>query len=326
MTNSFSGYLYAKSLLPDDKLNEGYRVWFCHRELATCEEQIQALRESFSWRTDTSRRHPPVVVMEPVHGEERVLVVRFSDAGKDTFGRPQTLRQEALLVPPSLAAQFWNGTFSAVPDANNGVFNVESGVSASDFPGIGTVRLVNGEEADFSFERRKASVSSQPCNYDPKAQPQPSTKTPKKQQHSSTKTHSFLLPLFFTVFVVSLAINVYQQISSTARIENLTKSLNGKKGELKNLRDELRRLKVEQVAIAEFRSRSYSFNKCIEDLREVLKRLEEIKPEVKENKTQLSDKASVNTDESHGSDSGIIENLRGTVDNLFNRTQKKTQK
>ena len=118
MKQTFPGFLYAKSLHFGDAPQEGYRTWFSHSTLAPHLRRMESLRDSFCWRTDSNRRHPPVIVVEPIPDGNNVLVIRFSDTGKDSFGRSQTLRMEALLVPADAAARFWNGTFVAEPDAD----------------------------------------------------------------------------------------------------------------------------------------------------------------------------------------------------------------
>lgn len=178
MADSFVGYLYAKSFLPGDSLEEGYREWFQHSLLVPHKKRIKELRDCFAWRTDASCVHSPVVVVEPVSGEERILIVRFSDAGKDPFGRPQTLRQEAMLVPPSLVPRLWDGTFSAVPDLGTATFTVVFGAPASDFPGLGEGLLINGNHADFDFEDHESSITAEPVRNDSAIKMSSSSSTP----------------------------------------------------------------------------------------------------------------------------------------------------
>ena len=154
---AFPGYLYAKSLCRDDQLSEGYKIWFFNDGLTLVREKIEALRKSFRWRPDSSRRYAPVVVIEPGEGD-RVLVVRFSDAGKDSFMRPQTLRMEALLVPVELVSWFWDGTFKAKPNREGAMFYVDEPSPAPDFPGWNGGRLVHGAPETFSL------AGSLPCH------------------------------------------------------------------------------------------------------------------------------------------------------------------
>ena len=155
---AFPGYLYAKSLCLDDQLSEGYKIWFFNDSLTLVREKIEALRKSFRWRPDSSRRYAPVVVIEPGEGD-RVLVVRFSDAGKDSFMRPQTLRMEALLVPVELVSWFWDGTFKAKPNREGAMFYVDEPSPAPDFPGWDGGRLVHGAPETFSL------VGALPCHF-----------------------------------------------------------------------------------------------------------------------------------------------------------------
>jgi hypothetical protein len=145
------GFLYAKSLQPGERPGEAYRTWFRHADLARHEALLADLRTCFHWVSAADRRHPPVVLVESVPEPGKALVVRFSDAGKDPFGRSQTLRMEALLVSTEDVANYWDGTFRAEPDAESACFLTESATSAREGAGGGGRCQLIGVPGTFSF-------------------------------------------------------------------------------------------------------------------------------------------------------------------------------
>lgn len=154
------GCLYAKSLKAEEPLGEGYRTWFRHADLARYEAKTTALRNQFHWVPDSGRQHPPVVVVEPIPEEGKVLVVRFSDAGKDPFGRTQALRMEAMLVPAADSGQYWHGRFKAEPDKEQACFHVETDETGGCFPVAEGQRLVLGDSRTFTLGKALGGVRS----------------------------------------------------------------------------------------------------------------------------------------------------------------------
>jgi hypothetical protein len=281
MQRSFPGFLYAKSLFPGDALEEGYRTWFLNPALKPHEGRIASLRDTFRWRTDSSRKHPPVMVVEPVAGTGDVLVIRFSDAGKDSFGRSQTLRMEALLAPAEHAAAFWDGTFAAKPDATSAEFNVDARPSASDFPGLGDERLINGDAANFSL----AGYAKQPL---PRPSPAPEAirKGPEVQSVPSPPppqpppAHSKMRKPFFIVLLAlfaSIAVNVWLWDKSANERDTLQDRLSQTERQLKDLQDQMAGVEAERSALATFKSQSDAFAEALKDLQSVAARLEGIR-------------------------------------------------
>lgn len=270
MTTSriFPGILYAKSLRPGDSLEEGYKTWFSNAELGDLRDRVEALRTSFRWRPDSSRRYPPVMVFEAGEGE-RILVVRFSDAGKDPFGRPQTLRMEALLVPVNLASQFWDGTFTAEPDSDHAAFVVDGTSPATDFPGWNQDRLVQGESGTFSLSTPSpcslSHVATSTGHYNPTDVqeppfPEPTLNPPPKQQSTSEsrrtirlertvgypkKVEKIMCRMLFALLIVSFVLGGWNYFQSTDEIERLRNSLKTRDMEIANHRVEIEDLHKE---------------------------------------------------------------------------------
>ncbi len=250
MTTSriFPGFLYAKSLRPDDSLEEGYKTWFFNAELDNLRDRVEALRTSFRWRPDSSRRYPPVMVFEAGEGE-LILVVRFSDAGKDPFGRSQTLRMEALLVPVDLMSQFWDGTFTAEPDSDHAAFIVNGTLPATDFPGWNQDRLVQGESGTFSLGTPSpcslSHVATSTSRYNPTdiqepPFPESTLNPPQKQQPTSEsrrtirpertvdypkKVEKIMCRMLFALLIVSCVLGGWNYFQSTGEIEQLRSHL-----------------------------------------------------------------------------------------------------
>ena len=118
MSERFPGYLYAKSARIVEPAGSSYKEWFSHPALKSFEKRIEAFRNGFQWVSDSLKRHGPVVVAEAAGDGIHALVVRFIDAGKDAYGRSQTLRMEVFLVPTDTAFDFIDGSFSAVSHRN----------------------------------------------------------------------------------------------------------------------------------------------------------------------------------------------------------------
>lgn len=151
MKRTVPGWLYAKSLEAGGAMGGGYRTWFRNAELASHEGSLMQLRSQFHWVPDSGRRHPPVVVVEPGTEGGKALLVRFSDAGADSFGRPQTLRMEAMLVAEADVASCWDGAFKAEPNAGNACFLLDLPETAEMLPSFGKRRLVIGDPATFAL-------------------------------------------------------------------------------------------------------------------------------------------------------------------------------
>ena len=281
MQQSFPGFLYAKSLHSDDPLGQGYRTWFLNPSLKPYESRIESLRNSFRWRTNSSLRYSPVIVIEPVGEGRSVLIVRFVDAGKDTFGRSQTLRMEVLLAPAEHAAAFWDGTFTAKPDVASAEFNVDARPSASDFPGLGNERLVNGDAANFSL----AGYAKQPLPR-PSQAPEATRKGPKVQSVPSPpppqpgSAHSKMRKPFFIVLLAlfaSIAVNVWLWDKSANERDTLQDRLSQTERQLKDLQDQMAGVEAERTALATFKSQSNAFADALKDLQRVAARLEGIR-------------------------------------------------
>ena len=280
MQNSFPGFLYAKSLFPDDAPEEGYRTWFLNPALKPHEGRINSLRDSFRWRTDSSRRHAPVVVVEPIAGGGHVLVVRFLDAGKDSFGRPQTLRMEALLVPIAIAPALWDGTFDAAPNVGQAEFLVDVGAPCSSYPGLSGKRLVNGDSDSFALGN----------NAVPRPRRQVDNPMPQSASHPAAcvetrnpaghrvKIKWFLIAL--VAFLVSLAANVCLYRYYAGETEALRSRLSKSEREREELCSRLEGLKNEQTALDAFRRQSKAFAAAMEDLKRVAARLDGIRTAV----------------------------------------------
>ena len=122
---SYPGCLYAKSLLPDDSPGNEFQWYFRHPDIEPFVSEIDALRTSFSWEPGNRLEHKPIVVVETAASDSSLLV-RFADAGKDKFGRDGTIRLEAMLVPNSDIATLIDGTFSAIPRKDEGIFLIRA--------------------------------------------------------------------------------------------------------------------------------------------------------------------------------------------------------
>lgn len=279
MKRTFPGYLYAMSLRPGEPPGKGYQEWFSHPDLSPIRELVESLRSSFRWPTDSTRKHPPVVVLEPLPGGESVLVVRFLDAGKDSFGRPQTLRMEAMLVPAKLAASFWDGSFSADPDPDRAEFRVAAPDAPSEFPGLKGKRLVHGDPETFflagtSSPHRNVPVpdparldSAPPDSFPP---PTPSDRDPMK------------IPFFAALLalLVSLAANVWILQSSADERETLQNRLSQTERQLEDLRIQMDGLENERAALFSFRGQSEAFAEAIDELQRIVARLNGIRTAV----------------------------------------------
>ena len=280
MKQSFPGFLYAKSLRSGDKPEEGYRTWFSHSSIAPHLGLVESLRDSFQWRVDSSRRHAPVVVVEPVADGGNVLVVRFLDAGKDSFGRPQTLRMEALLVPVAIAPALWDGTFDAVPNVDRAEFLVDVGAPCPGFPGLCGKRLVNGNSDSFALGNNAVPrPRRQEDNPMPKSasNPVPCGETSKPPDRSSL-TKWFFIALI--AFLVSLLINVCLYRYYAGETETLRSRLSKSEREREELCSRLEGLENEQAALDAFRNQSKAFAEAMEDLKRVTARLDGIRTAV----------------------------------------------
>lgn len=280
MKQSFPGFLYAKSLRPGEKPEEGYRTWFSHPSIASNLWLVESLRDSFQWRVDSSRRHAPVVVLEPIADGGNVLVVRFLDAGKDSFGRPQTLRMEALLVPVAIAPTLWDGTFDAAPNVGRAEFLVDVGAPCPGFPGLCGKRLVNGNSDSFALgDNAVPRPRRSEDNPMPKSSSQPAacgeTRNPAGRR---VMTKWFLIAL--AAFLVSLVANVCLYSYYAGKTESLRSRLSQMEREREELGSRLEGLKNEQAAIDAFRGQSKAFAEAIEDLKGVADRLENIRTAV----------------------------------------------
>lgn len=156
------GFLYAKSLQPGERPGEAYRTWFRHADLARHEALLSDLRAGFHWVPAADLRHPPVVLVAPVPEAGKALVVRFSDAGKDPFGRSQTLRMEAMLVAAADVARYRDGAFRAEPDAKSACFLTGPAPSAGEGAGGGDGCRIIGVPGTFSFGGVSRSESREP--------------------------------------------------------------------------------------------------------------------------------------------------------------------
>ena len=279
MKHTFPGYLYAMSLRPGEPPGKGYREWFSHPDLFQRRKLVESLRDSFHWQTDSARKHPPVVVLEPLTGGKSVLVVRFLDAGKDSYGRPQTLRMEALLVPAKLAAPFWDGSFSAEPDEERAEFRVNAADAPSGFPGLDGKRLVHGDPETFfldgtSSPRRNAPV---PCPARLESAPPDSPSTPPPSDRDPMKIPFFAALL---ALLVSLAANVWILRTSADERETLQSRLSQTERQLEDLRVQMDGLESERAALVSFRGQSESFADAIDELRRITARLDGIRTAV----------------------------------------------
>lgn len=276
MKRTFPGYLCAKSLRPGEPLGEGFREWFSHPALSTHRKLVKSLWVTFNWRTDSARKHPPVVVLEPLPGGKSVLVVRFLDAGKDFCSRPQTLRMEALLVPAEIAASFWDGSFLADPDAERAEFCVVAADAPSGFPGLNGKRLVHGDPETFfldgtSLPRRSVPVPC-PARLDNALPDSISTPPPSDQDPMKIPFFAALLAL-----LVSLAANVWILRTSADERETLQNRLSQTEGQLEDLRIQMDGLEGERDALVSFRGQSESFAEAIDELRRITARLDGIR-------------------------------------------------
>ena len=264
MEQSFPGFLYAKSLRPEDPPAEGYREWFSHSDFAPLKGLVKSLLDSFDWRVDSSRRHAPVFVAEPIPDDGRVLAVRFSDAGRDAIGRSQTLRMEAVLVPADLVPRLWDGTFSAEPDPGRAMFRIACGAPAPGFPGLGGSRVVNGNPDEFILDGKAASPATRPERREA-ARREPSVVHPpgaiQEMKHSKIPLAAAVLAL-----VASLAGNAFQFVSNEGRTESLEARLSQTERERDVLRSQLAGLETDRAAIVAFRSQFDAFSDCVREL------------------------------------------------------------
>ena len=276
MKQTFPGFLYAKSLHFGDAPQEGYRTWFSHSTLAPHLRRMESLRDSFCWRTDSNRRHPPVIVVEPIPDGNNVLVIRFSDTGKDSFGRSQTLRMEALLVPADAAARFWNGTFVAEPDADRAEFHVDVGAPASAFPGFGGKRLVNGNSADFSLDGRAGPFSGEADQHRAPSPVSTPLSIPKKKAASRDPMK---IPFFIALLALfaSLSVNAWLHFDSSQQREELQSRLSQTESELENLRAQMAGLERDKKALEVFQRQSNDFESAVASLKHCLSALETIR-------------------------------------------------
>ena len=279
MRQNFPGFLYAKSLRHNESLEQGYRTWFLNSAIKPYDSRIESLRTSFHWRTDSFQRHSPVVVMEPVGGS--ALIVRFIDAGKDTFGRPQTLRMEAFLVPAEQAAEFWDGSFFAEPDADRAEFQVETDPQSIGFPGLREKRIVNGNSADFFFEGRtnhpedRFQPTSEPMKEATSQKTDSSAKQVPRPSRQPKMKKLFFIVLF--AFLASFAINVLQFDGAIAERKALQNRIAQREQQLNDLRTQLDGLEADKITIAAFRNQSRAFTDALKDLERVLARLNGIR-------------------------------------------------
>lgn len=284
MWQNYPGFLYAKSLSSGEPLGQGYRTWFFNPALKPYGEHIESLRDSFRWRTDSSKRHSPVVVLEPVGEGNSVLVIRFNDAGKDTFGRPQTLRMEAFLVPAGNAAGFWDGSFSAKPDAASAEFQVKTESKGNGFPGLNGKRLVNGNSADFSLEGRikpreniPITTSDQAPDCTSVTQEQPSNPPSSCSGQSKVKKPFFIVLL---ALLVSIATNVWPFDSAATERKELQSRLSQAEKQLENIHIQMQGFEKERAALATFKRQSNAFAEALEDLQRITDRLDCIRKDM----------------------------------------------
>lgn len=148
MSERFPGYLYAKSARIVEPAGSSYKEWFSHPALKSFEKRIEAFRNGFQWVSDSLKRHGPVVVAETAGDGIHALVVRFIDAGKDAYGRSQTLRMEVFLVPTDTSFDFIDGSFSAEPDLTKAEWSVAFGTKGGDC-GSSLKRIVVGDPGTF---------------------------------------------------------------------------------------------------------------------------------------------------------------------------------
>ena len=281
MQSSFPGFLYAKSLFPDDAPDEGYRTWFLNAALKPHEGRLTSLRDSFRWRTDSSRRHQPVMVFDPIPKTDDVIVARFSDAGKDSFGRPQTLRMEAVLVPASLAGALWDGTFPAKPDPVSAEFVVDVGPASSGFPELDGKRHVNGDSANFSLAGYsnpagpKPRMVSEPPQRAPSTPSDPSPEFPPSHPERPLMRKLFIFTLL--ALLASIAVIMWQFDKSAKERDKLLDRLSQAERQLEDLHAQMEGLESERAAIATFRGQADAFADSIKELQSVSARLENIR-------------------------------------------------
>lgn len=276
MQQSFPGLLYSKSLRSGDPPEEGYREWFSHPALRSHAGRIKALREDFRWHTDSGLRHPPVVVLEPLAGTSDVLVVRFSDDGKDRFGRSQTLRMEALIAPASCAAQFWDGTFAAKPDATHAEFHIEAVRPPSGFPGLGDGRIVHGDPKVYSIGGRSQSCSEAIGRDKDHSPVRPDAAFP-KDKHNARDPMKIPFFIALLAFLASLVLNVWLVIDSAELRESMQDRLSQTERQLEDLREQLSALENDRSALAAFRTQSDAFADAMRELKDVTVRLDGIR-------------------------------------------------
>lgn len=280
MKQAFPGFLYAKSLRSSDKPEEGYRTWFSHPSIAPNLGLVESLRDSFQWRVDSSRRHAPVVVVEPVADGGQVLVVRFLDAGKDSFGRPQTLRMEALLVPAAIAPSLWEGTFEAAPNAGQAEFLVDVGAPCPGFPGLCGKRLVNGDSDSFALgDNAVPRPHRQVDNPMPQSTSHPATCGDTRKPPDRNSLAKWLL-IALVAFLVSLAANACLYRYYAGETESLRSRLSQMEREREGLCSRLEGFESEQAALDAFRGQSKAFAEALEDLKRAAARLEGIRAAV----------------------------------------------
>lgn len=181
------GYLYAKTLHSGDPVADEYRIFFSHSKLSGLLPTIYELKQSFSWHTGHGACEP-VVAMSP-DGQGGVLVVRFSDDGKDAFGRSGTLRMEAFLTSEKEAMSLADGCFTAIPDEITGSFHVvPSGKSALH---DSEHQAIFGKPGTFSFSTMGIVVHPQVVNIQ------------NEETKKNSTCRSFPLWAFLTVCAVS---------------------------------------------------------------------------------------------------------------------------
>ena len=121
----YTGCLYAKSLQVDDPPGAEFQWFFLNGDIKPFMSEIDALRKSFSWEPGDRLDHKPIVIVEAATSVSS-LVVRFTDAGKDKFGRDGTIRLEAMLVQNCDVPTLVDGMFFAIPQKDEGTFLVRA--------------------------------------------------------------------------------------------------------------------------------------------------------------------------------------------------------
>lgn len=67
---------------------------------------FRRIYSSFEWKPTTGETlHPPCLAILPV--ENFILLARYSDDGRDSIGRPHTLKVDCFLTSPKNFAEAW---------------------------------------------------------------------------------------------------------------------------------------------------------------------------------------------------------------------------